>query len=127
VTGSPGPTLRTASLTGVAALLVALALVGAGGISGGAPSKASLTHTCQAVDAVLANGPDPDVDPVGYALAQILPLRRINTGDKALKRSIQRLSSAYETFYKADGSPAARTFVETAAKSLNAYCPGAVS
>jgi len=127
VTGSSGPVLRPAILMAVVALLVALSLIRASGDAGASPSKASIHHTCQVVAAVLANGPDPDVDPVGYALAQVLPLRRIITHDKPLKKSIERLSSAYERLYKDNGTDAAKTQVTAAAKSLNAYCPGAVS
>jgi hypothetical protein len=111
------------------AVFLALALVGSwpSGTSGAASSKAGAKHTCQVVAATLADGPDPDADPVGYALAQVLPLRQIKTGDEPLKKSIDHLSSAYETFYKDDGTKAAKKIVATAAKSLNAYCPGAVS
>ena len=37
---------------------------------------AATQDTCQRVSAVLSNGPDPDADPVGYAEAQVLPLRQ---------------------------------------------------
>ncbi len=36
-------------------------------------------QTCKQVEAVLSDGPDPEADPVGYAQAQILPLREIHT------------------------------------------------
>jgi hypothetical protein len=129
VTGFSTPTFRPSALRVLFSVLVALALIGiwAGGTSGATSSKASAKHTCQVVAATLSDGPDPDADPVGYALAQVLPLRQITTSDEPLKKSIDRLSSAYETFYKDNGTKAAKKIVATAAKSLNTYCPGAVS
>ena len=40
---------------------------------------------------MLSNGPDPDADPVGYAQAQILPLREIDTSDANLHQAIDAL------------------------------------
>jgi hypothetical protein len=83
--------------------------------------------TCQAVAAVLSDGPDPSVDPVGYAEAQVLPLRQITTSDAALRTAILQLSSAYESLYKSNGSKTSSQLVSAAAKKIVRYCPGATS
>jgi hypothetical protein len=83
--------------------------------------------SCRAVAAALSDGPDPSADPLGYAEAQVLPLRHITTSDKPLKSAIDTLSSAYESFYKSNGSPAASQLVRVATKSVNSFCPGAAS
>jgi len=129
VTGFSGPVIRPTTVFIVLTLFLALAVVGLWrtDTSGAATSKVSVKHTCQVVAATLADGPDPDVDPVGYALAQVLPLQEIKTGGGNLKKSIDRLSSAYETFYKDNGATAAKRVVANAAKLLNTYCPGAAS
>jgi hypothetical protein len=79
------------------------------------------------VSAVLGNGPDPGADPVGYAEAQILPLRQIKTSDKDLKRAIDDLASAYQQFFRTNGGSAATHAVSRAAANVNAICPGAAS
>ena len=43
-------------------------------------------QACEQVGDVLADGPDPDADPVGHAEAQILPLRQIHIPDATLGR-----------------------------------------
>jgi hypothetical protein len=83
--------------------------------------------TCQTVAAALSDGPDPSADPVGYAEAQVLPLRQITTSDAALGTAILQLSSAYESFYKSNGSKASSQLVSAAAKKIDQYCPGAAS
>jgi hypothetical protein len=77
------------------------------------------------VSAVLSDGPDPGADPVGYAFAQILPLRQIKTSDQTLRNAIDNLASAYEQFYKANGvgQPASHAVSQSAAR-INALCPG---
>jgi hypothetical protein len=129
VTVHSAPTLRLGPrLTLLAALITfAFVEVGSGLRAGAAPSIASVQHTCQIVDAALADGPDPNVDPVGYALAQVLPLRRVTTSDDSLKKSIDQLSSAFESYYKDKGSSAAKSDIVRAEKSINTFCPGAVS
>jgi hypothetical protein len=95
-------------------------------IAARAVPKAAVARTCQEVAAVLSDGPDPSVDPVGYALAQILPLRQIRTRDKALSEAIRALASAYARFYAANGvGKAAKEDVARATKRLKALCPGA--
>ena len=83
--------------------------------------------SCQAVTAALANGPDPDADPVGYAEAQVRPLRHIVTSDAALHNAILQLSSAYESFYKDKGTSPSSKLVTSAEKSVDHLCPGATA
>ena len=105
-----------------AALLVACGLSACGSA---ARSASAVGETCQQVGAVLSDGPDPSADPVGYAEAQIRPLRAIETSDAPLERAIARLASAYQTYWRADGAGAsAKRAVATAATALDAYCPG---
>ena len=108
-------------------------LILAGGCSA-APSAASgpaagaVRRTCQQVSAVLSNGPDPDADPVGYAEAQIMPLRQIHAPDGRLSRAISALDAAYRNVSDSNGtSTIATAEVAAASKLVNAVCPGAAS
>ena len=77
---------------------------------------------------MLSNGPDPDAAPVGYAEAQILPLRRISAPDQALHVAITQLAGAYQQFFASDGkSSDAKESVAVASKKLDSICPGAAS
>jgi len=101
-----------------------ICLLSACGSSGRSASQASVS-ACQHVTAVLSDGPDPGADPVGYAESQILPLRQIHTTDQPLQLAVDRLASAYETFFDDDGSFGAKEKLTQAASSVNALCPGA--
>ena len=108
-------------------LVAALAVAVAGcGSSTPAPTP-SIASTCQAVSAVLSDGPDPSADPVVYAEAQVLPLRHIQTADRDLQRAIGDLASAYLQYYTTGGNSAARQAVSQAGKDVDAICPGATS
>jgi len=109
------------------ALVAAAVLLGACGSSGSTQATGAAKSTCEQVNAVLGNGPDPGADPVGYAEAQILPLRQIKTSDKDLKRAIDDLASAYQQFLRTNGGSAATHAVRRAAANVNAICPGAAS
>jgi hypothetical protein len=76
---------------------------------------------------VLSDGPDPGADPVGYAEAQILPLRQIKTTDKSLRRAIDDLASAYHQFFRTNGGTVAKQAVSRAVDDVNSICPGAAS
>lgn len=82
---------------------------------------------CQAVSAVLDNGPDPSVDPVGYAEAQPGPLRAIQTSDTALKAALSQLAAAYTGFFQANGAAGEQPPVDAATRKLEALCPGVAS
>jgi hypothetical protein len=107
---------RTAVLSGLT-LGLAVPLVGACSSSTAHASAPATESTCQQVSAVLSDGPDPDADPVGYAEAQILPLR-----------AITQLADAYQRFFSSDGkSTNAKESVVVASNKLNSICPGAAS
>jgi hypothetical protein len=88
------------------------------------PSSA-VTGTCDEVSAGLSDGPDPGADPVGYAHAQILPLRRIKASDKSLQSAID--NQAYERVSSSNGPALAGKAADRASNRLNALCPGAAS
>ena len=93
-----------------------------------APAAGAVQRTCQQVSAALSDGPDPGADPVGYAEAQILPLRQIHAADARLGRAITALDDAYRSFSATDGgSRAARNAVSAASQRINSFCPGAAS
>jgi ABC-type phosphate transport system substrate-binding protein len=95
--------------------------------SGKATQTAETTATCEQVSAVLSDGPDPGADPVGYAEAQVDPLRRISTSDAALQGAIDKLADAYQTFYTSNGTKTAGEAVSVASSAINSICPGAAS
>jgi hypothetical protein len=87
---------------------------------------AAAQQTCQQVDAVLSDGPDPGADPVGYAEAQILPLQQIHASDQTLGTAISTLAGAYQSFYVAHGTGSTVTStLNTAINRINSLCPGA--
>jgi hypothetical protein len=117
-----------------AALILAVLLVCACGsvshpaASAASPVVATTQSACERVSAVLSDGPDPDADPVGYAEAQILPLRHISTSNQSLRGVISQLSDAYQTFFASNGKNSnAKEAVAVASRKLNSICPGAAS
>jgi hypothetical protein len=110
----------------VPGVALALALAACGGSSGN--PAAATRQSCQQIGAVLADGPDPDADPAGYAEAQILPLRQVRIADSPLRAAVGQLDSAYRRQFSSDGkSSAAAQAVAAASKKVNAICPGAAS
>ena len=110
-------------------LLVLLACACSSASPSRAPAQASaIQATCQQVSAVLSDGPDPGADPVGYAEAQILPLRHISAPNPALHAAIDQLADAYQQFFASNGkSTSAKQAVTEASNKLNSICPGAAS
>lgn len=119
------------------AALAAGTLAGCGSSHSAASAAASASalqgtarqQACTAVSAVLADGPDADADSVGYAEAQVLPLRQLKLGDAAVSQAVSRLDSAYQAFSTAGAAaaPAAAIAVTKAQNAVNALCPGAAS
>ena len=119
---------RAARLLPSASLLLAalLVLCGCGSAAHSAASTGATARTCQQVSSALSDGPDPDADPVGYAEAQILPLRQIRTSAPPLKAAVSMLASAYSGFFASDGKSATATSAVAAATArMNKLCPGA--
>ena len=91
-------------------------------------STTAIENACEQVSAALSDGPDPDADPVGYAEAQILPLRQISAPDQALRAAVSQLADAYQKFFASNGkSSNAKEDVAVASRKLNSICPGAAS
>lgn len=117
------------------AMLVALAGAACGSSSASPSSRSSSAallgtpkqQDCVAVGDVLSDGPDPDADAVGYAQAQILPLRHLKITDASLYRAVQALASAYQAFSSSGGDPASARQVSAAEKAVNVLCPGAAN
>jgi hypothetical protein len=102
-----------------------LAIAGCGSSSKPAPSSAQVKRqTCTQIEAALADGPDPEADPVGHAQAQVLPLRQIQTTDATLHQAIDTLASAYQEFSSSNGGGSAKRAVEAATKTVEGLCPG---
>src|ERR1700733_6931467 len=81
---------------------------------------------CQQLNAVFSDGPDPDADPVGYALSQILPLRNLHLADTALMATVSKLVTDDEDLVKANGADntLAAAAIKTDDKAINSACPG---
>ena len=125
-----GPTLLALTSLGLSGLLGACssAAPSSGSPAAGTTATAAVHATCSQVSAVLSDGPDPDSDPVGYAEAQILPLRQISTPDPALHAAIGQLADAYQQVFASSGkSSSAKEAVSVASNKLNSICPGAAS
>jgi hypothetical protein len=108
-------------------LTTVLAACGSSHSTSSASASTTVKQTCRQLGAVLSNGPEPEVDPLGYAQAQILPLRQIRTSDERLHRAIDNLASAYQSFSSSDGASSAKSAVRTASKAVEAICPGVAS
>jgi hypothetical protein len=106
-------------------LLSSIALLSACSSSGSTQSTTVSSAACQNVTAVLSDGPDPDADPVGYAQAQILPLKQVHTSDQQLAKAIDTLTAAYQEMVSTNGGTAATKAETKASNQLNALCPGA--
>jgi hypothetical protein len=118
--------IRAAGLGVALAVLAIPVLTACGSASGGASADgAALSAACNKVGAALSDGPDPQADPVGYAEAQIKPLRAIQTSDHPLRAAIRDLAAAYALVFASNGATAASEAVTAAAGRVNAICPAA--
>jgi hypothetical protein len=102
-------------------MLAATAVAACGSSSAGASAQ---QQGCTAVSDVLSDGPDPGVDPVGYAEAQVLPLHQLKLSDTKLRDAVDKLASAYQAYERHGGRPLAAK-VSSEESALNAICPGA--
>jgi hypothetical protein len=122
--------MRSMAVAAAAIAMLALTTMVSACSSSGHPTASAAAApvaepACQQVGDALSNGPDPDADPVGYAEAQIQPLRQIHAPSPALAQAITTLAGAYSSFYAADGAGAAKTALNTAIKRINSLCPDA--
>ena len=113
--------------------LLALTVAACGSASSQTSSTVSLgsavQQDCTSVADVLSDGPDPDADPVGYAQAQVLPLRQLTITDATLHRAVLTLASAYQTYSTSSTSTraASAAAVTKAENEVNKICPQAAS
>jgi hypothetical protein len=113
-----------------AVLLTAAVLAGCGSSSHSSTADSvakapPINSPCQQIQAVLSDGPDPSVDPVGYAQAQVLQLRKLHLDKPALAGAVSHLASAYQQFSQSNGSSNDKLTVKAAVKAVNTICPGA--
>jgi hypothetical protein len=120
--------MKTGAVLGLS-VVGALALGACGGSQAAGRPGAQHAQECTAIGDVLSNGPDPGVDPVGYAEAQVLPLRRLHIAEPALRSAVDKLASAYQAYSTSSGPAAKADAKEVAAaeNALNVICPGAAS
>jgi hypothetical protein len=113
----------------LASVAVAAPLWAACGSSGGGATAAKAPPAlCQKILGVLSDGPDPDADPVGYALSQIKPLGQIETSDHPVRVTLDTLVAADRALVNSNGSDhAATTAIARADKALDTACPGVAS
>jgi hypothetical protein len=120
-----------AALVGLLILVSSATILGAcgGPLPGHAASGISgaLTASCQSVAAVLSDGPDPTADPVGYAEAQVRPLRALQLPQANLRDAVAALDSAFERVVSTKGTAASEHALSAASTELDAICPGATS
>jgi hypothetical protein len=91
-------------------------------------SASALSQDCTAVSGVLANGPDSTADSVGYAEAQILPLKQLKLSTAKLQSAVTKLDAAFTAFVAAKSSSTqtqAAVQVTSTENAVNAICPGA--
>jgi hypothetical protein len=113
----------------VATAMALVVLLGACGSSSkpalpNAQSARVKKQTCKQVEAALSDGPEPQADPVGYAQAQVLPLRQIHTTDGTLRQAIVTLAGAYQAFSSTHGASQAKSAISAASKTIEHLCPG---
>lgn len=89
-------------------------------------SRSAIQATCQQVAAVLSDGPAAGADPVGYAEAQVLPLKRIKAADEPLAHAISSLAAAYSAYFHGPSAATAGA-LKHAAKKLTTLCPHVVA
>jgi hypothetical protein len=118
---------RSVAVAMAMALMVLLGACGSSSASLSTSSRAKVKQACRQVQAVLSDGPEPQADPVGYAQAQVLPLRRIHTSDKGLREAIDGLAFAYGSFAAGNGGRSSDSAVNAAIDRVNAICPGVAS
>jgi hypothetical protein len=121
--------MRVVAGSGLVALTLVAEACGSTGHVSAALLGSKTQQDCTAVSDVLANGPDPDADPVGYAEAQVLPLKQLKVSEPALRAAVQNLAAAYQAYDSATGAAQheAAALVTKAEGAVDALCPGAAA
>ncbi len=92
---------------------------------GGAAISTAPEVLCQQLNGIFSDGPDPDADPVGYALSQVEPLEGVHTSDRNIKTALARLIPADQQLVNSNGSDkAAASGITKADDAINRSCPG---
>lgn len=124
---------RRGAMGGLAAAAIVFPLAACSSWPSSATSTKLLGTTkqqqCTSVSDVLSDGPDPGADPVGYAEAQVMPLRQLKLTDPSLSKAVKTLAAAYEAYATSTGSAgaSAKVRVSRAEDAVNAICPGAAN
>jgi hypothetical protein len=125
----PAPRLLAALALAAVTAATATACGSSSSTTASATSSASaLAADCTAVSDVLADGPDSTADSIGYAQAQILPLKQLSFADAKLQTAVTKLDAAFTAFVAAKTSSTqtqAAVQVTSAENAVNAVCPGA--
>lgn len=122
--------VRSMAIAAAAIAMLALTTTISACSSSAQPAKTAAAapvaeSTCEQVGDALSDGPDPDADPLGYAEAQIQPLRQIHASSPTLAQAITTLAGAYSGFYAANGAGPAKATLNAAIKRINSLCPDA--
>jgi hypothetical protein len=105
-------------------LVTAVLVTACGSGSGGQAAASAVSASCTQISAMLSDGPDPGSDPVGYAEAQIRPLRALHIPQAGLRSTVGRLAGAYAAVFASnDKSAAAGSELKAAVAALNKVCP----
>jgi hypothetical protein len=116
---------------GTTVTFLALAVAACGSASSQTSSTvilgSAVQQDCTSVADVLSDGPDSDADPVGYAQAQVLPLRQLSISDTSRHHAVLTLASAYEAYSTSSSSTraASAAAVTKAENEVNKICPQA--
>jgi hypothetical protein len=87
----------------------------------------ALQVACNKVSAVLADGPNPKADPIGYAEAQMGPLLLVHAPTKALRSALEDLSAAYVQYFTTNGDAASKRILSRTTEQLTDVCPSLAS
>lgn len=123
-------TARRASAAAAAAALAVALTVAACSSSASQASASSLAgnttqQACTTIADILSSGPDPDADSVGYAEAQVLPLRQLKITNATLARYVTALADAYQAHSSGSAPGGSAAAVTKAENDVNTICPEA--
>ena len=97
----------------------------AGHVLAPATGAGTTSAACAEISATLSDGPDPGVDPVGYAQAQVRPLDDLRIVATPLARDVKALDQAFRLVVIERGAPTSRRAETAAVRALDAMCPRA--
>jgi hypothetical protein len=120
----PTPVLKRRSWVFIPVLVLSAGTVLSACGSGTSANSAAIKSACEKVGAALSDGPDPTADPVGYAEAQVLPLKEIKVDDPALQKAIYELDAAYKSYFDASGLQSTSVPLKQALTRVETFCPG---